>query len=323
LVALPKSIISHISFYSKTLRRLFRTDVRLGIKLSETTLLIVLNKSFYEIDIIKKSVEKSADIPIGSRPLNIVKIKDLESFEDGHFFGEYFSNPEMGGVSIYKYINRDLEKVYSFESKEINHIHNLIPDPFRNCVWILTGDFNKGAAIFKATNNFKNVEPIVRGKQEYRSCVAFPVKEGLIYATDSQFQENSIRLLSESETNKWESKKIFAMNGPAIFGTKNKDTLIMSTSVEAINKGTLIQKLLRRKSGPGIIKDQSEIIIGNLIKGFSMVYNNKKDFLPFVLFQFGNIIFPTGQNDTDFLVYYTVGLRRNDLSTEILHLNEI
>ena len=178
---------------------------------------------------------------------------------------------------------------------------------------ILTGDFENSSAIWIAENNFNKVYPVLRGKQDYRSCVAFPTKEGLLYGTDSQFQQNSIRLLYK-DTN-WNTRKIFDVNGPIIYGSKIKDDFCFSTSVEgeSSNKGKVLQ-YFDTKKGKGVITNYSHIIKGNLNDGFEVVYKNKKDIYPFILFQFGTVIFPTGENNSDSVFFNVNALKNHDQS---------
>jgi hypothetical protein len=153
----------------------------------------------------------------------------------------------------------------------------------------------------------------MRGKQNYRACVAFPTKEGLLYGTDSQFEENSIRLLFNQ--NGWKTKKIFDVNGPIIYGSKHKDDFVFSTSVEGEShkKGKILQFFDKTK-GNGIKTNYAHIIKGNLENGFRIVYKNKKDRYPFILFQFGTLVFPNGENRSDFIFFNVNALKNHDQS---------
>lgn len=304
---------------NKKLRRLLRSDIRFAFWTRNKELIVIYNNKFHSINLETKQIIELYNLPRGSRPLNMTFINnELNEFENGLYFGEYFSNPEKKSVNIYKIEKKKLKIVYTFKEGLINHIHNLVIDKFNQCMWILVGDFDNSAAIYRAKNNFKDIKCILSGKQAYRACEAFPLKEGLLYATDSQFEQNYIKLLKKDDREKWISENICPINGPAIFATKFKEKLAFSTSVEAINTGNKIQKYLRRKSGPGIIKDVSEIKIGNLKSGFTTFSENKKDCFPFIFFQFGNIIFPRGENNTNFLIYSNIALKDNDLCTEII-----
>ena len=151
-------------------------------------------------------------------------------------------------------------------------------------------------------NNFQKVEKIVSGEQKFRSCVAFATPFGLLYGTDSQFELNTVRLLVKSN-NLWISTALFSVNGPIIYGCHVGDCYFFSTSVEgdSLSKGKIL-KYFDKKEGPGVLEYESQIIGYRLDGSFNIIYKSKKDFLPFLLFQFGNILFPSGFNDSDFFV---------------------
>ncbi len=315
-------IYTFLSKFSNLLRRLFRKDIRYAIKINNNNLLLVKNGYFIRLNLEKRRIESKIKVPRGSRPLNMTIVNSLPGFDSGVYFGEYFNSQKDDSVKIYNYTDDMLKEVYEFRSEDdIEHIHNLVVDSYRNCIWILTGDFGKGTGIYKATNNFESVECVVRGKQKYRSCVAFPTEKGLIYATDSQFEQNYIKILY-TENDKWKIKNIFKTNGPCIYGTLLNDEYYFSTSVEATDSAKKISNFLKNKRGPGVIKNQSEIVKGNLEKGFEVIYTNEKDVYPFVLFQFGNIIFPSGINNTRHLFFTNIALKSNDFTTMIIPLDK-
>lgn len=311
-----------LSSYSSVLRRLFRKDFRLGLKINNENLLLVKDKCIYRLDLESNRLVGKVSPERGTRPLNITKVESLNGFDDGVYFGEYFTNPLKSSVKIYKYgYDNQLKVVYEFSAGLMNHIHNLVVDKYRDCIWVLAGDTDDGAAIFQIKDNFKSVERIVFGKQKYRSCVLFPLEDGLLYATDSQYEGNSIRFLTKKR-DKWESLHLSDINGPCIYGTKIKNNFYFSTAVEGLNSGNIFQQLVRNQRGPGVKRNQSEIICGNKEIGFKTIYSNKKDILPYFLFQFGNIFFPTGENLSKKLFFTVIALKNNDFSTEILE-NEI
>ena len=307
------------AFLSPLLRRLFRVETRYAIKINPNVLLIVRNRKLYELNILTGQIDSELPLPRGSRPLNITKIKSLKGFEDGLYFGEYFSNPEKKAVKIYKYTSNQLIEVFKFDDGRINHIHNIVADNIRDCLWIMTGDEGDASSIYMARNNFRSIERVVCGNQIYRSCVAFPLEKGLLYATDSQYEKNSIRMLL-LKNNVWESKEIYTINGPCIYGTEIGSRKYFSTSVEGVNSGNVISRYLSVKRGPGIHKNHSAIIRYSLEKGAEIIYQNEKDRFPFVLFQFGNISFPTGENKMEKLIFSNIALKEDDVSTIIFDL---
>lgn len=311
-----KSILSSLFI---PIRRLLREDVSIAISIDNENILFVKNKNIICLNILNSRINYKIPIKRGSRPLNILKVDSLNNFDSGIYFGEYFDNQKLDEVNIFRIENEKLKSVYTFKKNTIYHIHNLVVDKKRNCIWILTGDFGNEAAIYQAKDNFRIVKKIVGGFQMFRSCVAFPTEKGLLYATDSQFEPNSVKILYKNKKD-WLVEDITNLNGPCIYGTKINDKYYFSTSVEAINSGNLFQRLLRNKRGPGVIKNQSEIKCVDLLNGSNIIYKNKKDILPFILFQFGNIFFPNGKNKTNKLIFTPIGLKLNDLSTNILNL---
>lgn len=303
------------------LNRILRLGVRYGILTDDHKILVVYDNFIFELDLKDISIHKSFCIPRGNRPLNMAVIKNINGFDNMVCFGEYFGNPSKTAVNIYKRIESSRwEIIYTFPDGSINHIHSIVPDEYNDCVWILTGDFDDAAAIWMATDNFKSVNPIVIGQQTYRTCVAFPTPEGLLYGTDSQFELNSIRLLQKVE-DQWISISLGEVNGPVIYGCKIKENYVFSTSVEGMTtnkKG--IFKYLDKEKGEGVKENYTHLIVGNIQSGFKTIYKNRKDFLPFILFQFGVIRFPTGQNNSNLLIFYNTALKNYDLSTCVIEL---
>jgi len=260
----------------------------------------------------------------GHGPLQFCSIEGISEFQDGVYFGEYFGNHEKKQVSIYKRAESGKWNiVYTFGVGKINHIHALVPDEFRNCVWILTGDFGHGAGIWKATDNFKKVVKIV-SEQQHRACVAFPIDKGLLYATDTQLEKNSIRMLSNVD-GLWHSKRLHPIKGSCIYGCELKDYYVFSTSTEPdVNPRNMIISLLDNRTGPGILENSSDILLCNKNDySITKLCARPKDILPYRLFQFGTIMFARGISKTNKLYSYNVGSKYNDLSTEFWNLDQI
>ena len=322
LVSLPYPIHKKILSKFRLVFRLLRMGVRYAIPIDKNVILAAFDNVFYEININSGSFKKTFNILRGNRPLNISEVKDIVGFDPTFYFGEYFMNFEKAPVHIYKrLVTGEWSIAHTFPAGSIEHVHAIVPDKYRNCVWVFTGDFDDAAAIWMAKDNFNEVIPILIGDQKYRACVGFPEEKGLVYATDSQFEINSVRLLTEIN-DKWESKFIFEVNGPVIYGCKVKDKLFFSTSVEgdSVAKGTIL-KYLDRQLGPGIKENYSHIVSGNLKEGFEVVNRNQKDIYPFLLFQFGVLTFPMGENLSNQLYAYNVSLVNNDLGTTVFNIN--
>lgn len=306
----------------KAVNRLMRLGIRCAIPLSKSSFVFFLQGKVYEFDIDTGKLSNGYMFPLGERPLQFSYIDRINGFRSGIYFGAYLSNIDKKEVGIYfREASTLWKKVFTFESGLINHIHALIPDKYNQCVWIFTGDFNQAAGIWKAKENFSIVEPILLGKQEYRGCVGFPTRNGLIYATDSQFIGNSIRIL-EKINGTYTSNIFTPLNGSCIYGGQFKDKFLFATSVEGVGVyKNFLHFLLSRKRGPGIKSDKVCLYAGNLENGFKKIYLQEKDSFPFS-FQFGAFQFPTGVNESDYIFFKQVAVKEHDLSTIAIKIQD-
>lgn len=306
IFSLPCNIFISVISHFRLARRLFRLDVGTAV-VYENIYYICYLKKLYSYDTKKKVLKLEIKFENSNGPLNFMNGNDLKGFENTLYFGEYISNSNFNQTNIYKKNphNGLWSKCYSFPEGKINHIHSIIPDTYNHCAWILTGDYGESIGIYLTKDNFESVKPIVTGHQNYRSCIAFPTSNGLLYATDSHLELNSIRLLKKNN-NKWESLNLFSINGPVIYGCELLDFYIFATSVEpGLYKNNTIYTLLDTKRGPGIIHNRVEIIaIKKTDMSIINIYQNPKDFLPARLFQFGSAIFPTNTNNQNNLPIY-------------------
>ena len=278
------------------------------------------------------------EFPRGNGPLQFTSISDVPEFDSSIYFGEYFRNDSALPVDIFRR-NTDgtWDVCYTFGEGEINHVHTMIPDRFNNCIWILTGDFDNAAAIWKAEKNFESVKRVVSGHQKFRSCVAYATPRGLLYATDSQFETNQIRLLTE-ENGEWVSIALHQLNGSCIDGCELRDYLVFSTATEPNTYWTHVESptrlgrlwgyliwLFDNRPGPGILLNQTDIVVckKNDMDQISIIHSVEKDIFPYRLFQFGRAKFPIGKNDSNRLHAYFIATKQNDLCTVSWQLSDV
>jgi len=301
------------------LARILRKGIRCGVKVSENLVLFVIGQKIYELDLDSKVISEGYMTSDKSRPLVFSKIECIKGFDDGIYFGGYKVNPGKKPISIYKRIQKDdWVEVFQFPQGSIEHIHNIIADPYKNTVYILTGDFDHSAGIWMAQNGFELVVPLLIDDQKYRGCVGFPTPEGLVYATDSPFDQNSIRLL-KNKGNDWESIHLMDINGPSIYGCQWCNDFVFSTSVEDDGRNQDIwYKLFGKQRGISIKENYSFIYKGNVDVGFKEIYKAKKDCLPFYLFQYGVLIFPSGTNNSLSLPVFHMATQKNTMHTILL-----
>ena len=298
------------------LLRFFRLGVQCAIPVNDTAVCYSLKGGIFEYDIEEHKKYGPSNLGEGIKPLAFSLIKNIPGFNDTIAFGGYMGNPLKKRVSIYgrKAANK-WETLYTFDEGKINHVHALIPDVKNECVWIFTGDFGDAAGIWQAKKNFKEVEPVLIGKQIYRGCVGFPVDGGLLYATDSHLEKNSIRFLKRTE-NGWSSEKIMDTSGSCIQGCKVGDKYFFDSCVEGIGSfKNLFHFLVSKERGPGILDSMVRIYGGNLLEGFHEIYSQEKDNKPISSFQFGMYDFASGENSHDYILFRQMSTKKNCLST--------
>lgn len=294
----------------KAMYRLLRMGIRSAIAINETSIAFSAGNLIRELDINTGEISKGYVCDEGVRPLTFTQIKGIKGFEDGVCFGGYVHNFEKRSVCVYHRVGTDRWKVvYTFPEGTINHVHNIIADPYRHCLWIYTGDFGDSAAIWKVTDGFSKVERFVSGEQKWRGCVAFAVPDGLLYATDAPFAKNHIYLLKEDGT----LTIVGDLSGSCIYGCTWKDKYVFSTVVEPDGRNeTLLRLLFGWKRGAGITDNNARIYLGDIKDGFKEIYKEKKDYYPYI-FQFGAFMFPNGVNNSELLYFQPVATSKNDL----------
>lgn len=294
------------------LYRLLRLGVRAAWALDEENVLLSINNTIYELSLSSGELSTGYFCGDGIRPLIFTEVKDITSFDDGIYFGGYLSNIDKCPVSVYKRISKDQwEVVYTFSQGTINHVHAIVSDPYRNCLWIFTGDFNAASAIWKVIDNFKKVECVCSNNQKYRGCVAFALPKGLLYATDAPFADNFIYLMNLTD---YSVRMITPIDGSCIYGCQWKDKYVFSTTVEGDGRNTsCLEFYFGKKRGSGIKDEYVHMYCGNLNEGFKEIYKEKKDFMPYCALQFGVFKFPYGVNNMDKLWFQPVATCKYDL----------
>lgn len=305
---------------NRYLFRLLRLGVRASLALNEEDVLMSAGNQIYELNLRSGNLSKGFYCGEGIRPLSFTNVEGLSDVDDGVYFGGYLGNMEKMPVSIYKRINvDDWIRVYTFPEGAINHVHTILCDRYRDCLWIFTGDFDESSAIWKVTDNFMRVERVCYNNQKYRGCVTFALPEGLLYATDAPFADDSIYLMNPSD---YSTKAITSIDGSCIYGCQWKDKYVFSTTVEGDGRNTsLMEFIFGRRRGAGIKDDNVHMYCGNLNDGFKEIYKEKKDSLPYYTFQFGVFRFPYGLNNGDTLYFQPVATKYYDLNLMAIKSN--
>lgn len=308
--------------WSRLISRLLRFGIRAAGVLDDKHVVLSLGNMLYEMDVENGEISKGWYCGDGIRPLQLTMLKGLAGFTDGMYFGGYLGNMSKKPVHVYRRVGVDQwEIIYTFPQGAINHVHNIVADPYRKCLWVFTGDFEEAAAIWKVTDDFKNVERVRCNDQKWRSDIVYPLEEGLLYATDAPFADDYIYLLNPETL---EAKEIFPIHGSCIYGCQWKDKFVFSSTVEGDGRNmSRLEWLFTRKRGAGIKDNYVHMYMGNLKEGFREIYKEKKDCMPFYTFQFGVFKFPAGVNNTVTLYFQPVATKKNDLRMMSIKQDEI
>ena len=319
-LGLPSTFLKRVLCHNRLMVRLFRFEPRTVIKLADKSFLLSFLGSvylLYKTDKFWKITREHSYRDGMNNPLSLISISDIPGFSDCIVYGEYWGNPDKEEVNIYRRLNGKWSIAFTFGKGVITHIHGIIPDQIRICVYILTGDADHESGIWVARNDFSSVQPIVIGKQQYRSCVAFPVSEGLLYATDTPLEKNSINLLSLEDESKSEVHELHSINGSCIYGTESfidgKTCYLFSTTVEGDSRKKGMRALISWRRGPGILSNEIKcILLRDTKENPEIIASFTKDGLPFI-FQFGGITFANRNQEH---IYGTpIGVKKFDGKT--------
>lgn len=317
-----KICLMPMNFYNRLLckiritERIFRLSPRWAMALNDHILIVSFHGAIYQIDILTGVIFcEHQYVQTMNNSLSVTRVQGLEGFYDGYYYGEYTGKRKDSQVAIW-WRNTDINGkwtcVFRFKRNEITHVHSIVVDMFRCGLLILTGDEDQESGIWLAKNNFKNVEAVVRGKQKYRSCYAFPTYKGIIYATDSPNEMNCLYMLREKD-GYWSEEKILELYGTTIYGTAQDEDIIISNSVETDSNLSGMKYMLSKKRGEGI-KDSFVRVLRIRTSDFEAeeIFCEKKDFLPPVLGQFGAVVFANREVDVERILFYSIATAKKE-----------
>lgn len=312
-----KGIFSHLSVF----RRLFRFDVYSSC-LHESIFLFAFGGTVYAFDLNSKKIIATFSDFKGHGPLNFCSIKRSANFISGVYFGEYYGNSEKEPVNVFYYdpgIN-EFKILDNFNDGCINHIHSINHDSKSDVLYFLTGDFDSSPGFYFKKSINDDFHVLVSGEQLYRACNVFFRDGNLIYATDSQIEENYI----VSIENNSKVKKMHSINGSSIYSLELQDYYVFTTATEpALPIKNSFFTLFENRCAP-VIKENAMFIYSLSKKDLELkvlaVFN--KDLLPFRLFQFGNIslVEHTGYKNSFFI--NVVGSKQHSFYNSYISLDD-
>jgi len=242
----------------------------------------------------------------GTRPLHITAVPGGAISGGAIFWGEYFDNAARDEVHIYASTDAGAtwSVAYTFPKGAIRHVHNIVHDPWQNCLWVLTGDYGDECRVLRAACDFSRVEIVLQGKQQARAVAAIPTEDGLCFSSDTPLESNYIYRLDRRQS----LLQVAPISSSSIYGCRVGSRVFFSTMVEPseVNR----DRHVRVYGGTGeSAKDKDE--------HWRPFLAWKKDHWPMGLFQYGNAIMPDGINTTSFLALTTVAVESDDMVTSL------
>jgi hypothetical protein len=238
----------------------------------------------------------------GTRPLHIAA-----TLGGAVFWGEYFDNAQRDEVHIYGSPDAGAtwSIAYTFPKGTIRHVHNIVHDPWSDCLWILTGDYGDECRILRASCDLSRVEIVMQGNQQARAVAAVPTEDALYFSSDTPLESNHIYRLDRQG----KLSQIAQISSSSIYGCRVGGRVFFSTMVEPseVNR----DRTVRVYGGEVALPDSWQPILAW-----------QKDALPMGLFQYGNAFLPDGNNTTKFLAVSTIAVQSNDMATSLYKLNE-
>ncbi|HLV88187.1 MAG TPA: hypothetical protein VKV39_14470 [Candidatus Sulfotelmatobacter sp.] len=231
----------------------------------------------------------------GTRPLHVAVTSN-----GALFWGEYFDNSARDEVHVYASSDSGTswQVAYTFPKSEIRHVHNIVHDPWEECLWVLTGDYGDECRILRASNDFSRVETVLKGNQQARAVAFVPAVDGLYFSSDTPLEQNYIYRLDRSGN----LTRLASINSSSIYGCRVRERVFFSTMAEPseVNRDGLVR-----------------IYGGSALTAWESQLKWKKDSWPMGLFQYGNAILPDGDNSTSFLAATTVAVHSDDMVTSL------
>lgn len=251
--------------------RLFRAEICNFYMLNDGSQLCIAKKGIFRREPGSKIFSKCFNVLRGSRPINLCIDKNNRIY-----FGEYFANMEKKEVHIYESLDmgKSWHIVYTFPEGNINHVHGLFFDPYTDKIWVVTGDRENECIIANTDDGFKKLHIVLRGGQEYRTCILIFYKDSIIYATDSQYIPNIVKKIDRKSM---EIKVVGHLQGSGIYGGQCGNISFFSSSVESSKIN------LDKSTHLWVSQNGSE---------WKEIYAARKDIWNGTLFRFGSIRFP-------------------------------
>lgn len=202
-------------------------------------------------------------------------------------WGEYGSPRKPRDVRLFASRDggRSFQAFHTLEAGSVLHVHNIVYDAPRDHFWVLAGDHDAEPGIGQLSSDLARFEWFVKGEQRYRACEIFDFGDRLLYATDTEMEQNGLVSLDKSSGRiEW----LRDFEGSCIYACRFGDLYAITTAVEPspVNLDAWVSLWLSRD---GVT--------------WKRAYRAEKDRWNAHYFQFGSLILPSGTSDQDLIFF--------------------
>jgi hypothetical protein len=270
--------------------RLLRTGFHAVFFLPSGRIVAILAKAIAVLEPGEKEFKTVWRVKRGTRPMGMAVTP-----EGWLFWGEYFANPDREEVYVYGSTDEGIswEVVYTFPKGAIRHVHNVLYDPWEDCLWVLTGDEEAEPKIMKADKEWKEIEVVRQGDQQSRAVNMIFKGDEIYYATDTPHEQNRIYRM-ERATGRMEG--VAEVTGPSMWSCKAGGCMFFSTASEPGEKYYPAACLWGSRDGDT----------------WQKLLEWPKDPLHPEYFQFGNIVLPRGEVSESFIATTGIAVKEMD-----------
>lgn len=152
------------------------------------------------------------------------------------YFGEYQNNRPYS-VKIMRVWNdgKDWEICYRFPKGKVKHVHSITWDPYRNRIWICTGDDDAEVGFFYTDDDFQSVHLFGGGDQSWRMVSVIPTERYLIWGSDAgkDAPADAVNYIYLWDFSKNRRERLACIDNPAYYSAMTSDGfLILGTTYE-------------------------------------------------------------------------------------------
>ena len=232
----------------------------------------------------------------GTRPLHITAVPG-----GNVYWGEYFDNASRDAVHVYASadVGATWHVAHTFPRGAIRHVHNIVYDPWGNCLWLLTGDYGDECRIIRSSYDFHQVDVVLQGHQQARAVALVPTESGLYFSSDTPMEANAIYHLDRGG----KLSQLTPLSSSSIYGCRVGRDVFFSTMVEPSTENPdRYVRIFGGRDG----QDRRPLLAW------------KKDRWPMRFFQYGNAFLPDGENSTPYLALTTIAVESDDMATSVI-----